>query len=156
MQNPERNYSRFYSMINRLPGFNKETFIMQYTNGRTARISETTPQEYNTICHALEEVSGYAAERRDRMLVLRRQRSRVLKLMQQLGIDTTNWDRVNAFCLDPRIAGAPFALLNFEQQKTLETKLRAIARHGGLKPKEEAGTNATGFSFIDTTNIAEA
>ena len=37
--------------------------------------------------------------------ILRQKRSAVLHQMQLLGIDTADWDRVNAFCRDSRIAG---------------------------------------------------
>ena len=34
--------------------------------------------------------------------------------MQKLGIDTTDWTRINAFCQDQRIAGV-FSLLSNEE-----------------------------------------
>ena len=51
-----------------------------------------------------------------------------LRLMQQIGVDTTNWIRVNAFCLDKRIAGKRFAELDCEELETLAVKLRGIVR----------------------------
>ena len=56
--------------------------------------------------------------------------------MQQLGIDTTDWARVDNFCSHPRIAGKPFARITFDELPTLQKKLRTIARKGGLKPIE--------------------
>lgn len=64
---------------------------------------------------------------------LRRRRSAALCQMQRLGIDTTDWVRVNAFCRDRRIAGLPFAALTARQLEALAAKLRTIARRGGLK-----------------------
>ena len=55
--------------------------------------------------------------------------------MQKLGIDTTDWTRINAFCQDPRIAGKVFARLSNEELEQLSVKLRSIRRKGGLKPK---------------------
>ena len=48
--------------------------------------------------------------------------------MQLLGIDTADWDKVNAFCLDSRIAGKEFRELDCEALDTLQVKLRAIRR----------------------------
>ena len=45
-----------------------------------------------------------------------------------LGIDTADWDRVNAFCRDSRIAGKEFRELDCEALDTLQVKLRAIRR----------------------------
>lgn len=59
---------------------------------------------------------------------LRRQRSSVLHQMQLLGIDTADWNRVDAFCLGPRIVGKRFCHLDSEELDALLKKLRAIRR----------------------------
>ena len=46
--------------------------------------------------------------------VQRKHRRQCLRLMQKLGIDTTDWTRINAFCQDQRIAGV-FSLLSNEE-----------------------------------------
>ena len=56
--------------------------------------------------------------------------------MQKIGIDTTDWARVNDFCLNPRIAGMPFGRLDTKELEQLAVKLRSIERKGGLKVKE--------------------
>ena len=130
----DRNYRRFYASFNTLPGsfrsdeFKKE-IVRQYTWGRTDSLKEMTDDEYFACCYGLESIAG----RRDQ---LRNERSSSLKLMQKLGIDTTDWTRVNAFCQDARISGKPFAHLSIEEHETLQKKLRSIERHGGLKPKK--------------------
>ena len=65
---------------------------------------------------------------------LRRRRSEVLKLMQQLGIDTTNWNRVDAFCEDVRIAGKAFRHISIDELEVLAVKLRAIKRKKEASP----------------------
>ena len=60
--------------------------------------------------------------------ILRQKRSAVLHQMQLLGIDTADWDWVNAFCRDSRIAGKEFRELDCEALDTLQVKLRAIRR----------------------------
>lgn len=59
---------------------------------------------------------------------LRRKRSSVLHQMQLLGIDTSDWNRVDAYCSDKRIAGKRFRMLNEQELDTLLKKLRAIRR----------------------------
>ena len=129
-----QNYHRFYASLNRLPGGNtedmKETLVSSFTDGRTTSLKEMTQKEYNAMCASLEERTGMKEQ-------LKKKRSLCLKLMQKAGIDTTDWQRVNAFCEDPRIAGKVFARLTSEELEKLSVKLRSIQRKGGLKPKKE-------------------
>lgn len=60
--------------------------------------------------------------------VLRRKRSSVLHRMQLLGIDTADWNRVDSFCMDSRIAGKRFCQLDCDELDTLFRKLLAIGR----------------------------
>lgn len=125
-------YGRFYGLLSRLPIHDdgmKAQFVSQYTSGRTSSLKEMRPDEYDRMCDALEE----SLQSRD---VLRCRRSSVLRIMQRLGIDTTDWSRINAFCLDNRIAGKVFGRLSVEELTALSTKLRSIQRNGGLKPVE--------------------
>ena len=129
-----QNYHRFYASLNRLPGGNtedlKETLVSSFTDGRTTSLKEMTQKEYNAMCASLEERTGMKEQ-------LKKKRSLCLKLMQKAGIDTTDWQRVNAFCQDRRIAGNVFARLSNEELEQLSVKLRSIQRKGGLKPKKE-------------------
>lgn len=59
---------------------------------------------------------------------LRRIRSSVLHQMQLLGINTADWSRVDAYCMDKRIAGKRFRDLDEEELGALLKKLRAIRR----------------------------
>lgn len=135
-------YGRFYGLLSRLPIHDdgmKAQFVSQYTSGRTSSLKEMRPDEYDRMCDALEE----SLQSRD---VLRCRRSSVLRIMQRLGIDTTDWSRINAFCRDSRIAGKEFGRLSVSELEALATKLRSIARHGGLKPT--APKTATTASII--------
>lgn len=127
------NFARFFAAFNKLP-YNgsreefKKQVVLQYTWNRTDSLREMTRREYNDCCDALEKLNGQKDEQKKR-------RSECLKLMQKLGIDTTDWTRINAFCQDPRIAGKVFARLSNEELEQLSVKLRSIRRKGGLKPK---------------------
>lgn len=139
------NFARFYTLFNSLAyegdreEFRKD-LIRQYTGNRTDSLRQMSSQEYDTCCRAMEGL----AKRNDQ---LRKKRSLCLKLMQQLGIDTTDWTRINSFCNDRRIAGKPFARLNVAELEALAAKLRTIQRKGGLNKKQDTQKNETATWF---------
>lgn len=133
----ERNYARFYVLLNRMPAPDKEelkaSLVSQYTGGRTESTREMTVKEYDAMCDALQQAdAGYRAREIART-ELRRKRSAVLHQLQLLGIDTTDWDRVNAYCRHPRIAGKEFRRLTADELDTLNVKLRIIRRKDNEK-----------------------
>lgn len=139
------NFARFYTLFNSLvyegdrEEFRKD-LIRQYTGNRTDSLRQMSSQEYDTCCRAMEGLT----KRNDQ---LRKKRSLCLKLMQQLGIDTTDWTRINSFCNDRRIAGKPFARLNAAELEALAAKLRTIQRKGGLNRRQDTQKNETATWF---------
>lgn len=130
-----KSYGRFWRAWNRLSHRDSEEekrlMVQNWTNGRTEHLSEMTQAEYDAACKELEAASGYDRE-------LKRRRSICLRLMQGLQIDTSDWQRVNDFCRNPRISGKPFGRLTAEELESLSVKLRAIARKGGLGSEERS------------------
>lgn len=130
-----KSYGRFWRAWNRLSHRDSEEekrlMVQNWTNGRTEHLSEMTQAEYDAACKELEAASGYDRE-------LKRRRSICLRLMQGLQIDTSDWQRVNDFCRNPRISGKPFGRLTTEELESLSVKLRAIARKGGLVSEEQS------------------
>ena len=129
--NKPENYSAFYSLLNRLPTSDrdalKESIVSQYTDGRTTSLREMTLKEYSAAVAGIRKLvpPTYREELRK---ILRQKRSAVLHQMQLLGIDTADWDRVNAFCRDSRITGMEVRELDCEALDALQVKLRAIRR----------------------------
>lgn len=130
------NYARFYASFNELPYSGdrdefKKDIVAQFTWNRTTSLKEMTKEEYNACCNALEKMSG----RKDK---IKKERSSCLKLMQKLGVNTSDWPTVDNFCMNPRIAGKRFSHISLEELIALQKKLRAIERKGGFgrKPKE--------------------
>ena len=128
------NYRRFYAAFNKLQKHGsdedvKESLVSQYTNGRTVHLHEMHAREYTALCKGLESMLGYGDQRK-------RKRSICLHLMQELGIDTRDWQRINDFCLNARICGKPFGHLSMAELDALAIKLRAIKRKGGLRSEE--------------------
>lgn len=129
------NFARFYASFNLLPCRGdrddmKRDLVRQWTWNRTDSLREMTRTEYEACCEAIERLTGRKDEQK-------KKRSLCLKLMQKLGIDTTDWTRINYFCQDQRIAGKAFARLTNEELDTLATKLRSIQRKGGLKQRKD-------------------
>ena len=126
------NYSRFYAIFNRLPYRGdredfKKSVVLQYTWNRTEHLHEMTEREYNDCCAALEKM--LAPDARDVFIrELKKWRSSALHQLQLYGVDTTDWNKVNAFCEQPRIAGKPFRDLDCEELEALTKKMRAIIR----------------------------
>ena len=152
----ERNYARFYTLLKKMPGADKETLVSQYTDGRTTSLRETTRQEYDRMCRDMERETGYDEFVEGIRRQLRRKRSEVLKLMQQLGIDTTNWNRVDAFCKDVRIAGKAFRHISIDELEALAVKLRIIERKGGLKARPQQPEQPTTAARLQQTIIVVA
>jgi hypothetical protein len=139
------NYSKFYALLRKLPGDKediKRQLVLQYTSYRTDSLKEITYGEYKSICNRLQEMVTNTGLCNGNIYELRRHRSICLLLMQKLGIDTTDWTRINAFCQDGRIAGKVFRDLNIEDLEILAKKLRSIERKGGIRTFKEPGPTA--------------
>lgn len=138
-----KNYRRFYAAFKKVPHYGdeeeqKESLVSTYTKGRTSHLREMTTREYTDMCKALENMCGYGDQRK-------RHRSICLHLMQELGVNTGDWQRINDFCSHPRICGKVFAQLDIPDLEALERKLRAIKRKGGLGSEEGRGKSEESF-----------
>ena len=143
------NFGRFYSVFRSIEYHGdrevfKKDMVRQYTFGRTESLREMTKEEYNSMCAALERITGKTA-------TLKKMRSSCLFRMQKLGIDTTDWTRIDAFCKDKRIAGKRFAQLDIADLEALHKKLLTIERKGGLS----AGTECPRKSSPKTSKLPD-
>jgi hypothetical protein len=114
-----QSYATFYALLRRLPNADKEQLVSQWTNGRTCSLREMTDEEYSTMIHLMQE-------RIENIDAKRKARSAVLKQLQLYGIDTTDWDAIDRFCRDPRIAGKRFSHLSIDELRILRTKMLSI------------------------------
>lgn len=124
----ERNYARFYVLLGKLPGADKETLVYQFTKGRTSHLHLMDESEYRSMCNEMQRVAGYDERRETYRREMRQKRSAVLHQMQLLGVDTANWAKVDEFCLNKRVAGKVFRDLDGNELYLLLKKLRAIRR----------------------------
>lgn len=132
MSKPE-NYATFYGLLNRMYSSDKEelkkNIVMEYTSGRTNSLKEMTVPEYQSALKGMEKLVVPTFQEQMQK-VIKKKRSSVLHQMQLYGIDTANWDNVNAFCMDKRIAGKVFRELSPDELDELLVKIRAIRRKG--------------------------
>lgn len=127
------NYGKFYKLLKLLPGADKETLVRQFTNERTEHLRQMTQTEYELMCKEMERVVGYDERRAALLKAMRKARSGVLHQMQLYGVDTSDWQTVDRFCLDRRIAGKKFRELDTGDLEVLYRKLRAIRQKKNKK-----------------------
>lgn len=125
------NFARFYSILKRVPKIGDDEFFkkeMVYiaTGGRTESLRAITRKEYDDLCDLLEK--RFPEKRSIYVEQRRKKRSSCLKLMQKIGVDTTDWTAINNFCKSPKIAGKVFADLDIEELQQLSLKLRMILK----------------------------
>jgi len=141
------NYGRFYGILKTLHCCDdeemKESLVSQYTHGRTTSLREMTVEEYKAMCAGMTASFVQTGGRGYGRDELRRRRSIALHQMQKMGVDTTDWSRINALCRDGRIMGKEFRLLSADELTQLTTKLRVIERKGGFREHEECVEHAT-------------
>lgn len=161
MKQEVTNFARFYALFNKLSYTGdreefKRAIVRQYTWNRTESLREMTRDEYDACCEALERLTGQDERRKKLREELRSRRSTCLKLMQQLGVDTADWARVNDFCRHPRIAGKPFAQIDVEGLEQLAVKLRTIKRKGGLQARSPEASIGHVAYIVWGSNIPES
>lgn len=124
------NYAAFYGLLKSMPGASKEDLVLQWTNGRTTSLKEMSEREYTLMIRQLRQQVENLEEKK-------KARSAVLKQFQLYGIDTTDWDAVDRFCCNARIAGKPFRYLTIPELKSLRVKMLSIRNKAELKDYEQ-------------------
>lgn len=110
-----------------------KAMLAQLTDGRTDKTNELTEAEANYLAGWLngngqETLKAKADEIKQKNLKF--YRSAVLKRLQKMGINTSDWGRVNAFLSDRRIAGQPLYAMSVETMKKLIPKLEKLCEKG--------------------------
>lgn len=109
----------------------KEAMLLDLTDGRTAHTNELS---YKEAIYLWGYLNGHTASLKPATSdqLMKRRRSGCLVTMQKIGVDTTDWNRINAYCLEPKIAGKPFADITFEELAKLREKLEKILKKEDL------------------------
>lgn len=125
-------FARFYAALRRLPYMGdrddlKRELVSQATLGRTEHLRNMTREEYDNCCAVMEKTAGKDVKDRGRY-EQKRKRSTVLHLMKDIGVDTTNWNIINKFCRNPKIAGKAFRELGDDELDETAMRLRMILK----------------------------
>lgn len=148
MEQEVKNFGRFFALLKKFPypveEYERRSMVVLATGGRTNSLREMTRAEYDAMCDHLEFRAWRTRPRTGISADLRRRRSCVLHQMQKMGVDTTDWARVDALCLDARIAGKRFAQLSEDELRAVELKLRSIERKGGFSVRGKRGNPQLG------------
>lgn len=141
----KRDYTAIWGLINATRGVleaeeAKEIAVSEVSDGRTTSLRELSDRELTRLRVQLRAQAKSLAPAKDKTRT--RRRSMCLHLMEEYGIDTHDWTRINAFVEDPRIAGKPFGRLSSEELSALSRKLRAMIRKQGEEPKRAEATPA--------------
>lgn len=132
MKQEVTNFARFYATFNKLshPGDKEELkrlMVLRFTKDRTDSLREMTMSEYMELCAAIERSAGTTLYEQF-VKSMKKKRSAVLHQMQLYGVDTANWNIVDRFCMNPRIAGKKFRCLDFEELEQLYKKLKMMIK----------------------------
>ena len=123
-------HNKFFSLLNQMPGADKEELVWLYSNMMTTSLREfyaQKPEEYRRMIADLQvkvnqTKKGYT-DPSIKML-----RSSILHRLQKHGVDTTQWAYVNAFLVQPRIAGKMLFEMDAREMRYLITKLEQILK----------------------------
>jgi len=129
-------HARFYGLLAKLPYLSKKDVVWQYSGMLTDSLStfhDYNPQGYNMMIRALQEMvdSTEKYKRSDpveELSRLKKLRSGILKRIQKHGIDTTDWDKVNAFMEQKRIAGKRLYAMTIPEMEALIPKMESILK----------------------------
>lgn len=126
------NFSRFYGLVNH-PDIKdvkevKEVLVSSFTDGRTTSLHEMTEDEYEAMCKSLEGQEEVRKKRR-KTSVLRKWRHTCLMLLKDIGVDTNDWNVINAYVSSKKLTGKKFNALGEDELVALSRQLRMIKKH---------------------------
>lgn len=130
------NFGKFYALLKQMPGVDmeqvKESLVWQFSGLRTYSLREMTGKEYMEMLRHIENVIARKPNER----VIKKLRSGILHRLQKHGVDTTSWDAVNSFLLNPRVAGKLLFEMSVEEMQALTGKLEAILEKDRKKQQD--------------------
>ncbi len=133
-------HDRFFSLLKQMPGAEKESLILQYSGMHTTSLRELYkrfPEEYKRMLAAMQAEVNKSSKANNSNSEIRELRSAILHRIQKHGIDTSNWDNVNRFMKQPRIAGKMLYELTIEEMRALIPKLEMILHKDREKRESE-------------------
>lgn len=145
-------HGQFYSLLAKMKGQTKDALVWKYSDMLTTSLNEfqeKKPEDYQQMISDMQKIvkattdktpaTAYQAERE-----LKKKRSAILHRLQKYGIDTTDWNVVNKFMRNPKIAGKTLGEMSADEMDLLIPKLEAIL----AKDKADQVKRVTQFSIF--------
>lgn len=117
-------HADFFVLLKQLPEATKEDLVFAYSKGTTESLStfyDTDRAGYNLMLQELHKRVQMEIDRKTKQL-----RSGILTRLQRYGVDTTDWDCVNRFLEQPKIAGKRLYSMTQDEMIQLTKKLEII------------------------------
>jgi hypothetical protein len=128
--NTTKSHSRFYVLLKLLPYSKKEDMVWQYSGMATDSLSEfyaRNPQGYSRMIAEMQQlVNKMEIPSTPNQSSIKMLRSAILHRLQKHGVDTTNWDKVNRFMENPRIAGKRLYNMSEAEMRAFIPKMQSI------------------------------
>jgi hypothetical protein len=141
MNNTKNSHGRFFGLLKQMPFTTKEELVLEYSNNKTASLSwfrDIMPRDYDRMIQDMQQIVDSMKQPKNKTqqqpskfttsAVTKQYRSAILKRLQQHGIDTTNWDRVNSFMENPRIAGKRLYEMSDQEMIDFIPKMESILK----------------------------
>lgn len=127
-------HARFYALLSNMKGADKDQLVWSYSNMLTTSLAEfldKKPADYNTMLNDMQRIVGTTTPNNEKVALiiereLKKRRSAILLRLQKHGIDTTDWNAVNRFMRNPKIAGKTLGEMDTDEMDMLIPKLEAI------------------------------
>ena len=128
-------HARFYGLLSAMKGADKNELIWKYSNMLTTSLAEfyeKQPVQYRIMIHDMQQIVNKMEKdeiSKTALIVereLKQRRSAILIRLQKMGIDTTDWDKVNQFMRNPKIAGKTLGEMDSDEMDMLIPKLESI------------------------------
>ncbi len=125
-------HARFYGLLAKLPYSKKEDLVWQYSGMLTNSLSEfarKNPRGYERMINEMQLLANtLQIPDKPNKAEIKRLRSAILHRLQKHGIDTTNWDKVNSFMQNPRIAGKRLYEMTEAEMQAFIPKMESILK----------------------------
>lgn len=130
-------HAAFFGLLRKLPHLSKSDLVWEYSNMLTDSLSEfhqLNPEGYAAMIYDLQKMAEKMKQ--NPKTEIKKLRSGILHRLQKHGVDTTNWNEVNRFMEQPRIAGKKLYEMSIDEMKDLIKKLENILKKDERKQAE--------------------
>lgn len=124
-------HGRFYVLLKQLPYQSKQDLVWNYSNMLTDSLSEfyeKDPSGYRRMISDMQSMVNNmeVPNEKGNDRTIKKLRSGILYRLQKHGVDTTDWDKVNRFMENPRIAGKRLYQMTEDEMRAFIPKMERI------------------------------